>query len=105
MNLSFTPQCSSQMFKMLENILSSRFSQFQPHSLIEVLHACMHLERFPLNYMSKVFSPYFLQRLQGMYKLHIVYWERRERKRNFVTSCMHQVFPYFQSAKDSEIHP
>ncbi|XP_039674516.1 FAST kinase domain-containing protein 3, mitochondrial-like [Perca fluviatilis] len=39
--------------------------QFQPHSLIEVLHACIHLERFPMNYMSKVFRLYFLQRLQA----------------------------------------
>lgn len=53
------------MFKKLESILSTRFSQFQPRSLIEVLHACIHLERFPLNYMFKVFSPYFLQQLQG----------------------------------------
>uniref|UniRef100_A0A665V783 RAP domain-containing protein n=1 Tax=Echeneis naucrates TaxID=173247 RepID=A0A665V783_ECHNA len=64
--LNYLPQCSSQMFKKLESILSTRFSQFQPRSLIEVLHACIHLERFPLNYMVKVFSPYFLQRLQGM---------------------------------------
>jgi len=63
--LNYLPQCSNQMFKKLESILSSRFSQFQPRSLIEVLHACIHLERFPLNYMSKVFSPYFLQRLQA----------------------------------------
>nr|XP_019945225.1 PREDICTED: FAST kinase domain-containing protein 3, mitochondrial-like [Paralichthys olivaceus] len=63
--LNYLPQCSRQMFKKLESILSTRFSQFQPRSLIEVLHACIHLERFPLNYTSKVFSPYFLQRLQA----------------------------------------
>nr|XP_029134000.1 LOW QUALITY PROTEIN: FAST kinase domain-containing protein 3, mitochondrial-like [Labrus bergylta] len=63
--LNYLPQCSSQMFKKLESILSTRFSQFQPRSLIEVLHACIHLERFPLNYMSKIFSPFFLQKLQG----------------------------------------
>lgn len=63
--LNYLPQCSSQMFKKLEGILSTRFSQFQPRSLIEVLHACIHLERFPLNYVSKVFSPFFLQRLQA----------------------------------------
>lgn len=62
--LNYLPDCSSQMFKKLESILSERFSQFQPRSLIEVLHACIHLERFPLNFMSRVFSPYFLQRLQ-----------------------------------------
>ncbi|XP_035030977.2 FAST kinase domain-containing protein 3, mitochondrial [Hippoglossus stenolepis] len=63
--LNYLPQCSSQMFQKLESILSTRFSQFQPRSLIEVLHACIHLERFPLNYTSIVFSPYFLQRLQA----------------------------------------
>ncbi|KAM3607703.1 uncharacterized protein V6R79_012275 [Siganus canaliculatus] len=63
--LNYLPQCSSQMFKKLENILATRFSHFQPRSLIEVLHACIHLERFPLNFMSKVFSPYFLQRMHA----------------------------------------
>ncbi|XP_029315133.1 FAST kinase domain-containing protein 3, mitochondrial-like [Cottoperca gobio] len=62
--LNYLPQCSSEMFKKLESILSTRFSQFQPRSLIEVLHACIHLERFPMNYTSKVFSTHFLQRLQ-----------------------------------------
>ncbi|KAL3970349.1 hypothetical protein ACER0C_028146 [Sarotherodon galilaeus] len=63
--LNYLPQCSSQMFKKLESILSERFSQFQPRSLVDVMHACIHLERFPLNYMTKVFSPHFLQRLQA----------------------------------------
>uniref|UniRef100_A0A668UZP6 RAP domain-containing protein n=1 Tax=Oreochromis aureus TaxID=47969 RepID=A0A668UZP6_OREAU len=62
--LNYLPQCSSQMFKKLDSILSERFSQFQPRSLVDVMHACIHLERFPLNYMTKVFSPHFLQRLQ-----------------------------------------
>ncbi|XP_041857042.1 FAST kinase domain-containing protein 3, mitochondrial-like isoform X2 [Melanotaenia boesemani] len=62
--LNYLPQCSNEMFKKLESILMERFSQFQPRSLIDLLHACIHLERFPLNYLSKVFSPYFLQKLQ-----------------------------------------
>lgn len=63
--LHYLPQCSNKMFEKLESILSTRFSQFQPRLLIDVLHACIHLERFPLNYMSKIFSSYFLQRLQA----------------------------------------
>ncbi|XP_074551079.1 FAST kinase domain-containing protein 3, mitochondrial-like [Halichoeres trimaculatus] len=63
--LNYLPQCSSEMFKKLESILSTRFYQFQPRSLIEVLHACIHLERFPLNYMFKVFNPFFLQKLNA----------------------------------------
>ncbi|XP_062312807.1 FAST kinase domain-containing protein 3, mitochondrial-like [Osmerus eperlanus] len=63
--LNYLPECSSQMFSKLESILQSRFSQFQPRAVIEVLHSCIHLERFPINFVSKVFSPYFLQRLQA----------------------------------------
>ncbi|XP_028250253.1 FAST kinase domain-containing protein 3, mitochondrial-like isoform X2 [Parambassis ranga] len=37
----------------------------QPRMLIDLLHSCIHLERFPLNHMAKVFSPYFLQKLQA----------------------------------------
>ncbi|XP_053732743.1 FAST kinase domain-containing protein 3, mitochondrial-like [Synchiropus splendidus] len=63
--LNYLPQCSGQMFGKLESILSSRSSHFQPASLIQVLHACIHLQRFPLNHLAKVFSPYFLQRVTG----------------------------------------
>uniref|UniRef100_A0A096MD33 FAST kinase domain-containing protein 3-like n=1 Tax=Poecilia formosa TaxID=48698 RepID=A0A096MD33_POEFO len=69
--LNYLPQCSSQMFKKLEDVLTSRFSHFHPRSLLDMLHACIHLERFPLNYMNNIFSPYFLQKLQGnANKLH-----------------------------------
>ncbi|XP_063070745.1 FAST kinase domain-containing protein 3, mitochondrial-like [Engraulis encrasicolus] len=61
--LSYLPHCASQMFGKLESVLSSRFAQFQPRALLNLLHACIHLERFPINFVSKVFSPYFLQRL------------------------------------------
>lgn len=70
--LFVAPQCSGQMFKKLESILAARFSQFQPQSLIDMIHACIHLERFPLNYINKIFSPYFLQKLQGKNKAWIV---------------------------------
>ncbi|KAM6934056.1 FAST kinase domain-containing protein 3, mitochondrial-like [Xenentodon cancila] len=63
--LSYLPQCSGLMFKKLESILSARFSQFPPRTLIDMLHACIHLERFPVNYINKIFSPYFLQKLQA----------------------------------------
>lgn len=64
--LNYLPSCASEMFKKLESILTTRFSQFQPQTLLNVLHSCIHLERFPLNFVSKVFSPSFLQRLEGM---------------------------------------
>ncbi|XP_030643395.1 FAST kinase domain-containing protein 3, mitochondrial-like [Chanos chanos] len=62
--LNYLPGCAREMFKKLESVLSSRFAQFPPRALVDILHSCIHLERFPLNFMAKVFSPYFLQRLE-----------------------------------------
>ncbi|XP_041940662.1 FAST kinase domain-containing protein 3, mitochondrial-like [Alosa sapidissima] len=62
--LNYLPSCASEMFKKLESILTSRFSQFQPRTLLNMLHSCIHLERFPLNFVSRVFSSTFLQRLE-----------------------------------------
>lgn len=92
-------QCSSQMFKKLESILSERFSQFQPRSLVDVMHACIHLERFPLNYMTKVFSPHFLQKLQGTRRAFISDCEKQEERKKSVTVHF-WVFPYFLSERD-----
>lgn len=92
-------QCSSQMFKKLESILSERFSQFQPRSLVDVMHACIHLERFPLNYMTKVFSPHFLQKLQGTCRAFISDCEKQEERKKSVTVHF-WVFPYFLSERD-----
>ncbi|KAG9339536.1 hypothetical protein JZ751_023679 [Albula glossodonta] len=63
--LNYLPECSPQMFTKLEGVLSSRFSQFQARHLLEMLHACIHLQRFPLNFMPKVFNNYFLLRLEA----------------------------------------
>lgn len=87
-------QCSSQMFKKLESILSERFSQFQPRSLVDVMHACIHLERFPLNYMTKVFSPHFLQKLQGTRRAFISDCEKQE-EREKVCHCSFLGVPIF----------
>lgn len=63
--LGYLPPNASQVFRKVETILHTRFSQFQPQALLNLLHACTLVERFPVNFVSKVFSAYFLQQLQG----------------------------------------
>lgn len=65
--LGYVPPNAAQFFRKVEALLHARFSQFQPRVLLKLLHACTLLQRFPLNFVSKVFSPYFLQQLQGTY--------------------------------------
>uniref|UniRef100_A0A1A8HAA6 FAST kinase domains 3 n=1 Tax=Nothobranchius korthausae TaxID=1143690 RepID=A0A1A8HAA6_9TELE len=62
--LGYPPPNASQLFKKVEAILHSSYSQFQPGTLLNLLHACTLVERFPVNFLSKVFSSYFLQQLQ-----------------------------------------
>ncbi|MED6238260.1 hypothetical protein ATANTOWER_015095 [Ataeniobius toweri] len=62
--LGYLPPNAGQLFRKVETILHTRFSQFQPRTLLSLLHACTLVERFPVNFVSKVFSSYFLQQLQ-----------------------------------------
>lgn len=63
--LGYLPPNASDVFGKVETILRTRFSHFQPRMLLSLLHSCILVERFPVNFASKVFSSYFLQQLQG----------------------------------------
>ncbi|XP_073691867.1 FAST kinase domain-containing protein 3, mitochondrial [Garra rufa] len=63
--LGYLPPDAGRLFRKVESVLHARFSQFQPRALLDLLYACTLLQRYPLNFVSKVFSPYFMQQLQG----------------------------------------
>lgn len=63
--VGYVPQEAGRLFRKVESVLNTRFTHFHPRTLLELLHACTLLQRFPLNFVSKVFSPFFLQQLQG----------------------------------------
>ncbi|CAN9506384.1 unnamed protein product [Ophioblennius macclurei] len=62
--LGYLPPNAGKLFRKVEIILRTRFSHFQPRTLLNLLHACILVERFPVNFVSKVFNSYFLQQLQ-----------------------------------------
>lgn len=63
--LGYLPPNAGEVFRKVEDILHSRFSHFQPRTMLNLLHSCTLVERFPVNFVSKVFSSYFLEQLQG----------------------------------------
>lgn len=63
--LNYVPPSASSLFRKLETVLHTRFSHFQPHTLLNLLHSCVLIQRYPVNFLPKIFSPYFLQQLQG----------------------------------------
>jgi len=63
--LNYLPPNASALFRKLENTLLTHFNYFPPKTLLKILHSCSLIECHPVNFMAKIFSPYFLQKLQG----------------------------------------
>ncbi|NXE88186.1 FAKD3 protein, partial [Menura novaehollandiae] len=63
--LNYLPPSASSLFRKLESVLHTRLSHFQPHTLLNLLHSCVLIQRYPINFLPKIFSPYFLQKLQA----------------------------------------
>ncbi|XP_004678449.1 PREDICTED: FAST kinase domain-containing protein 3 [Condylura cristata] len=63
--LNYLPPNASALFRKLEDILFTQCDFFPPKALLKLLHSCSLIERHPVNFMAKIFSPYFLQQLQG----------------------------------------
>lgn len=72
--LGYLPPNAGAVFRKVETILHSRFSHFQPRTLLNLLHSCTLVERFPVNFVSKVFSNFFLQQLQGKHSEEFSYF-------------------------------
>ena len=61
----YLPPNAADVFRKVETILCTRLSHFQPRTLLNLLHSCTLMERFPVNFVPKVFNNFFLQELQG----------------------------------------
>ncbi|KAJ4925225.1 hypothetical protein JOQ06_017960 [Pogonophryne albipinna] len=62
--LGYLPPNAGDVFRKVETILRTRLSHFQPRTLLNLLHSCTLVERFPVNFVPKVFNNFFLQELQ-----------------------------------------
>lgn len=51
-------------WKMFDQVLSVRFSDLKPNDVLDILLSCTYLERYPIQFLDKVFSSYLLGRLQ-----------------------------------------
>nr|XP_020022077.1 FAST kinase domain-containing protein 3, mitochondrial-like [Castor canadensis]XP_020022078.1 FAST kinase domain-containing protein 3, mitochondrial-like [Castor canadensis]XP_020022079.1 FAST kinase domain-containing protein 3, mitochondrial-like [Castor canadensis] len=63
--LNYLPPNAPVLFRKLENVLFTHFNSFPPKTLLRLLHSCSLIECHPVNFMTKIFSPFFLQKLQG----------------------------------------
>lgn len=63
--LSYSPDRSYEYWKLLEDVLRTKFAQFHPEHVLDILLSCIYLERFPINFINDIFNPFFLTNLQN----------------------------------------
>lgn len=61
--LNYKPKSSLEFWKKIENIIHREFLNFKTHEIIDILLSCVYLEKYPLNFIHKVFNNTFLQHL------------------------------------------
>lgn len=64
--LNYEPPKASAFFLTLEQLLDEKFVQFPPDLMIDLLLSCVYLKRYPLNFIKKVFNPYFFDKVHSL---------------------------------------
>ena len=63
--LDFHPPNGFKYWELLEFYLDVKFNQFSPVDMINLLVSFIYIEKFPINFTSKLFNPFFLDRLHS----------------------------------------
>ena len=61
--LNYLPPNATGLFLKVEDVLQQKFSQLNAAAVVELLASFVCIERFPINFVSKVFTPHFLARI------------------------------------------
>jgi hypothetical protein len=64
-HLDFQPPNGVRFWQIIEGFLNDKFIQFTPNDIISVLLSCVFLTKFPINFVDRIFSPYFLDRVHS----------------------------------------
>ena len=63
--LDFHPQNGFKFWELLEFYLDVKFNQFSPVEMINLLVSFIYIEKYPINFTSKIFNPFFMDRLHS----------------------------------------
>ena len=64
-HLDFHPPNGFKFWELLEFYLDVKFNQFVPADMINILVSFLYIEKFPINFTSKLFNPFFMDRLHS----------------------------------------
>ena len=69
--LDFHPPNGFKYWDILEHVLEHKFVEFPPKDIINLLLTFVYIERYPLNFVRKLFNPYFMDRLHNQQETDI----------------------------------
>ena len=49
----------------MERVLEAKFEEFPPKEVVSLLLSFVYIEKYPLNFVKRVFNPYFMDRLHS----------------------------------------
>ncbi|CAL4150691.1 unnamed protein product [Meganyctiphanes norvegica] len=70
--LNYEPSNSSELFELFELHVHHKFVQFPPNVMIDMMLSCIYLSRYPINFVKKIFNPYFLDRIHSLERSEIL---------------------------------
>ena len=62
--LNYLPPNVNDFFSIIDTILSQNFNDYDSASMLEMLASFVYIERFPVNFVTRVFTPHFLARVK-----------------------------------------
>jgi len=63
--LDFHPSNGFQFWERMEEALSIKFNEFPPKDMIKLMLSFVYIERYPLNFVRRLFNPHFLDRIHN----------------------------------------
>ncbi len=71
--LDFHPPNGFKFWELVETVLERRFHELPPREAIDLLLSFVYIERYPLNFVRRLFNPHFLDRLHEQDTADVAY--------------------------------
>lgn len=61
--LDYQPINSIKFWQTFENFLNLNFDKISPRDVVDIALSCLYLEKYPINFVQRIFNPFFLDYL------------------------------------------
>lgn len=63
--LDYQPTNSIKFWQTFENCLNLNFDEISARDIVDIMLSCLYLEKYPINFVERIFNPYFLDVLHS----------------------------------------